>query len=265
MRRVLLAIVAVILVNLPWANDAWVQHRLDSSGVPATAIIVRHTHAHGQNFVSYRFSPGVDPQQHLYDAVLTDRAYRLASTTGRLPATVLKGSPGSNRVEGEVTGPQVIVIAAIGDAIILLLLGFTIRRTRRWSRLRVLALDGELIRLRLGDLELTAELADDVDTAALRPIVGSTLRACLYLAATEDVVEGPPLGEIVPLGGADYRIAGRVRSSDPARTELALDNGYVLVVVGDAVDHVAEVGGPAVAVGRLMLAARRPPVPARPM
>lgn len=258
MRRVLLAVVALVLVNLPWANDAWVQHRLDTSGVPTTAIVVKHTHAHGQNFVSYRFSPAVDPHQHLYDAVLTDRAYGVASTTGRLAATVLPGSPGSNRVEGEVTGPQVIVIAAIGDAIILLLLGVTVRRSRRWLRLRVIAVDGELVTLQLGGLEVTAELADDADTVALRPAAGGRLRGSLYLAATEDVVEGPPLGEVVPLGGADYRIAGRVRSVGPAHTDLALDNGYVLPVLGDDVDHVAEVRGPGVAVGRLMLAARRP-------
>lgn len=257
MRRVLLIVVAVVLVNLPWANDAWVQHRLDDSGVPTTAFIVKHARTHGQNFVSYRFSRAVDPRQHLYDAVVTDRAYRTATTSGRLTATVLRGSPASNRVEGEVTGSAVIVIAAIGDAIILVLLGFAIRRSRRWSRLRVTGVDGELVTVMLGGLALTAALSDDPDTAVVHPAVGDSVRASLFLVATEDVVEGPPLGEITPLGGADYRIAGRVRATGPVRTELILENGYVLPVVGEDVDHLAEVRGPAVAVGRLMLSAQR--------
>lgn len=255
MRRVLLVLVAAILVNLPWANDAWVQHRLDDSGVSTTAFVVKHARAHGQNFVSYRFSRAVDPGQHLYDAVVTDRSYRLATTTGRLQATVLRGSPGSNRVEGEVTGSAVIVIAAIGDAIILVLLGFAIRRRRRWSRLRVTDVDGELVTVRLGGLVLTAMLSDDPDTAALHPAVGDALRARLFLVASEDVVEGPPLGEVTHLGHAEYRVAGRVRATSPVRTELVLDNGYVLSIVGDDIDHVAEVRGPAAAVGRLVLSA----------
>lgn len=255
MRRVLLIVVAVILVNLPWANDAWVQHQLDGSGVPTTAFVVRHARTHGQNFVSYRFSPSVDPRQHLYDAVVTDRAYRIASTTGRLRATVLRGSPGSNRVDGEVTGSGVIVIAVIGDAIILLLLAFAIRRSRRWSRLRVTRVEGDLVTVMLGGLTLTATLADDPDTAALHPTVGDALRARLFLVASEDVVEGPPLGGVTHLGGAEYRIAGRVHAMTPVRTELVLDNGYVLSVVGDDVEHVAEVRGPAVVVGTLVLSA----------
>ncbi|MGN6160236.1 MAG: hypothetical protein ACTHOG_00880 [Marmoricola sp.] len=114
MRRIVLAAVAVILVNLPWAHDAWIQHRLDTSGVHATATIVEHSHRRGQNFVSYRFPTAIDPRQHLYDAVVSDQAYRAAVATGHLPATILRGSPGSNRLQGEVTGSQVIVIAVLG-------------------------------------------------------------------------------------------------------------------------------------------------------
>lgn len=259
MRRIVLAVVAILLVNLPWAHDAWVQHQLDSSGIHTSVTVVHHTEKRGQNFISFRFSPSVDPKQHLYDAVVDGHAYRKATTTGHLGATFLQGSPASNRVEGEVTGSQVIVIAVIGNAIILLILGFVIRRRRRWSRLRVTSVDGELVTFSLGDMELTAELADDADTlATVKPVVGGVLRAALSLVPSEDVVAGPPLGEVTHLGGAEYRIAGRVRSMSSTHTDLALDNGYVLLVRGDEVDHDAEVRGPALAVGRLVLAARRP-------
>ena len=259
MRRVVLAVLAAILVNLPWAHDAWVQHQLDASGIHTTATIVNHTHKGGQNFVSFRFSRAVDPKQHLYDAVVSDQAYRDASATGHLPATVLKGSPASNRVEGEVTGSQVVVIAAVGDAIIALLLAFTLMRRRRWTRFRVIAVDGDLVTFNLGRLELTAELADDPDTrATIRPAAGVKIRGALYLVPADDVEEGPPLGDVTHLQGADYRIAGRVRALTSTRTDLVLDNGYVLPVVSDEVAHTADLRGPAVATGRLILASAPP-------
>lgn len=259
MRRFVLAVVAVVLVNLPWAHDAWIQHELDASGVHTTATIVEHTHKSGQNFVSYHFSRSIDPRQRLFDAVVSDRAYREASTTGRLSATVLKGSPASNRVDGEVTGSQVIVIAAAGDAIIALVVGFIVLRRRRWSRFRVISVEDDLVTLMLGRLELTAQLADDPDTRArIHPVLGARIRGVLYLQPSEDVVEGPPLGEVTQLAGAEYRIAGRVRSLSATSTDLALDNGYVLPVCGDEVDHQAELRGPAVAIGRLILACTRP-------
>jgi hypothetical protein len=259
MRRVVLAVVAVILVNLPWAHDAWVQHQLDTSGVHTTATIVQHSHKRGQNFVAFRFSKSIDPKERLYDAVVTDRAYQEAISTGRLPATVLKGSPASNRVEGEVTGSQVIVIAAVGDAIILVLLTFTLLRRRRWSSLRVIGVEDDLVTIKLGRLELTAELADDADTRArLRPVAGSSVRGVLYLVPDDDVEEGPPLGEVTHLGGAQYRVAGRVRAVSPTHTDLVLDNGYVLLVTSDEVEQVVELRGPAAATGRLILASTRP-------
>lgn len=259
MRRVVLAVLAVILVNLPWAHDAWVQHQLDSSGIHTTATIVDHARKGGRNFVSFRFSRAIDPKQHLYDAVISDQAYGQATATGHLPATVLKGSPASNRIEGEVTGSQVVVIAVVGDAIIALLLTFTLVRRRRWTRFRVAAVEDDLVTFTLGGLELTAQLADDPDTrAAIRPTVGARIRGALYLVPTDDVEEGPPLGEVVRLQGADYRIAGRVRALSATRTDLVLDNGYVLPVVSDEVSHTAELRGPAVATGRLVLASAAP-------
>jgi len=255
MRRVVLAVLAVILVNLPWAHDAWIQHRLDASGVPTVATVVAHTHHDGRNFISYRFSRTVDPQQHLYDAVVTDQAYRDAVSTGRLSATVLKGSPSSNRVVGEVTGSQVVVIAAVGDAIIALVLGFSLLRRRRSGRLRVVAVEDDLVTVAVGRLELIARLADDPASRALAPTVGSTLKAVLYLVPEDDIDEGPPLGEVEHLGGSEYRIAGRVRATTPVRTELMLDNGYVVVVASDEVAHLAELRGPAQVTGHLLLAA----------
>lgn len=258
MRRVVLAVLAVILVNLPWAHDAWVQHQLDSSGVHTTVTIVEHTQRAGRNFVSFRFSRSIDPKQHLYDAVVSGQAYRRASATGRLDATVLKGSPASNRIEGEVTGSQVVVIAAVGDAIIVLLSTVAVLRRRRWSRFRVAAVDGDLVTFRMGGLQLTAQLADDPNSQALSPTPGTQIHTALYLAPEDDVEEGPPLGEVTHLGGAEYRIAGRVRAISARRTDLVLDNGYVLAVISDEVAHTAELRGPAVATGRLILSSVLP-------
>ncbi|MGN6160237.1 MAG: hypothetical protein ACTHOG_00885 [Marmoricola sp.] len=141
--------------------------------------------------------------------------------------------------------------------IIALIAGFVILHRRRWSRLRVVAVDGDLVTVTLGDLTVTAELAEDAGSQALRPEPGRALRAALHLVPSEDVEEGPPIGHVTQLTGPDYRVAGRVRATSPTHTDIVLENGYVLRVVGGEVAHSAELRGPAEVMGRLTMSAKR--------
>lgn len=259
MRRAVIAVIAVILVNLPWANDAWVQHRIDSSGVRVQATVVKDAQRQGNDFLSYRLPRSIDPKQHLFGVQVTPSAYRQAVASGHIAARVVPGNPNDNRLDGQVTGSLVTVVAAVGDAIILLLLYVSMRRRRRWTRFKVTAAEGDVITVTTGGEQLILQLADDPDTmSAIHPTVGATVRGALYLVPRDDVVEGPPIGEITHLRGPEYRIAGRVRSVNDVRTDVLLENGFLMPVVSDEVEHHAELRGPATATGILMLASKRP-------
>lgn len=259
MRRVVFAVIAVVLVNLPWANDAWVQHQISSSGVDVQATVVKDAQKHGDNFLSYRLPASTDPQQHLYGVQVSAQAYRDAVASGHITARVVPGSPGKNTPRGQTTSPLVYVIAAIGDAIIALLLGVAVIRRRRWTRFTVKAVDDDLLTVETGSTELTVRLAEDPETQKrIHPAIGARIRGVLYLVPDQDVVEGPPIGEITHLEAATYRIAGRVRAVSPVRTDVMLENGYVMAVIGDEVEHEAELRGAVTATGTLLLAARRP-------
>ncbi|HWU32454.1 MAG TPA: hypothetical protein VN108_06250 [Marmoricola sp.] len=259
MRRVLLAIVAVVLVNLPWANDAWVQHRLDSSGKTVPVTVKDESRKNGESFVSYWLPKDVDPKHHLYGVQVSEETYQRAVDKQPLTARVIPGSPNDNRLEGQVTGSIVIVIAAVGDAIIALLLLMSIRRHRRWRQFKVVSVEDDIVTAMTGGEQLTFQLADDQDTLSrLRPGVGATIRGELYLVPRDDVVDGPPIGEITHLRGPEYRMAGRARAVSAVRTDILLENGFVMPVIGDEVRHEAELRGPATATGTLMLAFRRP-------
>lgn len=259
MRRVVLAVIAIVLVNLPWANDAWIQHRLDTSGKTVVVTVKDESHKNGEYFVSYWLPKNVDIKHTLYGVQVSEETYQKALDKQPLTARVLPGTPNENRLEGQVTGSIVIVIAVIGDAIILLLLYFSIRRSRRWTRLKVTAVEDDLVTAMSNGEQLTFQLADDPDTRALiHPVVGATIRGTLYLVPHDDVVEGPPIGEITHIEGSDYRVAGRVRAVTNARTDILLENGFLMPVLNDEVEHEAELRGPATATGTLMLALRLP-------
>lgn len=261
MRRVLLAVIAVILVNLPWANDAWVQHRLDTSGKTVVVTVKSESHKSGEYFISYWLPKTIDPAHHLYGVQVSKATYEKAKQVPSQPITAraIPGSPNDNRLEGQVTGSIVIVIAVVGDAIIALLLFVSFRRRRRWTQFKVITREDDVVTGRANGEKLTFQLADDPDTVSrIRPEVGTTIRGQLYLVPRKDVVEGPPIGEITHLQGPEYRIAGRARAVSTVRTDILLENGFLMPVISDEVGHEAELRGAASATGTLMLAFKRP-------
>lgn len=246
MRRVILSLVAVVLVNLPWANDAWVEHRIDSQGVHVTATVVKDAQKHGDNFVSYRLPKKFDPKQTLYGVQVSKSAYTAAVSRGTIEAQVIPGHPNDNRLQGQVTGSLVYVIAGVGNAIVAIVLGSVLLRRRRWTRFAVTAVEGDLVTVRTGSDTLTVVLEEP-------PAVGTKLRGSLHLVPSEDVVEGPPIGEVTHLEGARYRIVGRAKKVGPTQTDITLENGVVLPAISDEVEHEAELRGPVLAVGTLVL------------
>jgi len=261
MRRFVLAVIAVVLVNLPWANDAWVQHRIDADGVDVQATVVKDAQKHGDNYLSYRLPPEIDADQRLYGAQVSAQAYEAARATGTITARVVKGSPQDNRLEGQVTGSLVVVIAVVGDIIIALLLAVATWRRRRWRTFVVVKVDDDELTVRSGGDELVVQVAEDEETLRkVTAVVGAKFRGVLSLIPAEDLVEGPPLGEFTHVEGSTYRIAGRVRAMSTIHTDVLLENGYVLRVLSDEVEHEGEMRGPVATSGTLVLSSRQPAV-----
>lgn len=227
MRRILALAVVAVLVNLPWAHEAWVSHRLDHFGRDVEAAVVGHDTVRGRHFVRFQLPVKVDPDRTRYAARVDEQHYRDAVASGRIEVRVIPGHPAQNRPAGEVDSAVLTVVALIGDGILLLLAVVVWGRRRRWARREVTAVDGDLATFTMAGETLTAR----VDPALLdRLAVGGRLRGRLSLRAETDVLPAGPVGEVQSLGGARYRVRGRVADVNRRHTDLQLDNGLVLRV-----------------------------------
>jgi hypothetical protein len=119
MRRVLALVVAAVLVNLPWAHEAWVDHRIDSSGRDVHATLVAHRDVGDRHFVSFRLPADVDPAKRTFSARLDRRHYDAAVAAGTVEVRVVPSHPTYNRPAGEVGGDVFLVAAVVGDLVLL--------------------------------------------------------------------------------------------------------------------------------------------------
>ena len=119
--RVLVVLVAVFLVNLPAAHQAWTDHQLATAGRDVEATVLEARAINGRNLVDYRLPEDVDPAGNRCSAIIDAEAFRRARARHRLAVRVIPGRPGANRPAGEVSSPLFLVAAAGADAILLLI------------------------------------------------------------------------------------------------------------------------------------------------
>jgi hypothetical protein len=227
MRRLLALVVVAVLVNLPWAHEAWVDHRIDEAGRVVGAELVEHRTVGHKHFVEYRLPASLDPGRHRYSARLDGRHYDRAVAAGTVAVRVVPGHPSYNRPAGEVGGAVFAVAALLGDAVLGIVGAVLWWRRRRWAVRRVRAIDGDLVTFTMGSMTLTAR-AD----RALRDglAVGGRLAGTLSLRPDGDVVPAGPLGTLEHLEGARYRATGRVSDVSRTHADLQLDSGWTLRV-----------------------------------
>lgn len=227
MRRLLALAVVAVLVNLPWAHEAWVDHRIDSDGHDVRAELTEHQTVGSRHFVTFRLPAAVDPKQGKYSARLDADHYDAAVAAGAVTVRVVPGHPSYNAPVGEVGGAVFVIAALLGDAVLLVVALVLWWRRRRWAVRRVLAIDGDLVTFEMGSMTLTAR----ADPALLDGLaVGGRLAGTLTLRAETDVVPAGPLAELQHLEGARYRVCGRVKDVSRTHADLELDNGYALRV-----------------------------------
>ena len=131
--RALVVLVAVFLVNLPAAHQAWTDHQIDSDGRDVAAIVLQARTIDGRHLVDYRLPEAVDPAGNRFSASIDAETYRHARSSHRLAVRVIPGRPGANRPDGEVSSP-IFVVAAVGaDAILLLIAAVWLMRRRTES------------------------------------------------------------------------------------------------------------------------------------
>ncbi len=130
--RRLVLLLAVFMVNLPAVHQAWTDHQIAADGRDVEAVVIDARTINGRHLVDYRLPEDADPVGNKFSASVEGPTYRLARDTGRLAVRVLPGHPGANRPDGEVSSP-ILVVAAVGADLILLLIGAVWLSRRRVS------------------------------------------------------------------------------------------------------------------------------------
>jgi hypothetical protein len=187
--------------------------------------VVSYDVVEGRYFVRYRV-PG---SRATFSARVVKASYDVARQGGELRGTVVRGSPGQNRVDGEIQGHGFMLLALVADAF-LVIAGFALWMRRRRSGYDVLALDGEDVVIAAAGQELVTRALPEV-RARLR--VGGRSHARLSLVAHTDLVPGDGQEGVVAVGGATYRLRGRVVDVGPGWVEVAAEETRVRVRVGD--------------------------------
>ena len=134
--RLLVVLVAVFLVNLPAAHQAWTDHQIRADGRDVEATVLHARTIEGRHLVDYELPRSVDPDGRRFSASIDAETFRHAESSDRLAVRVIPGRPGANRPAGEVSSP-IFVVAAVGADAILLLIGVAwLHRRRRGTATR---------------------------------------------------------------------------------------------------------------------------------
>ena len=115
MRRLVLLLFVLFLVNLPFVNQSLTERKLARSGHEVEAVVLRTQRAEGRNFVDYRLPEEIDPKRTRYSGQVDDRTYEEAKTTHVLAVRVLPDDPANNRPDGATKNATFLVVALLGD------------------------------------------------------------------------------------------------------------------------------------------------------
>lgn len=226
--RLVAVFVAVVLVNLPLAHQAWTERRIADRGQLVEAVVTDAQVVRGRNFVDYRLPKSVDPEQTTFSARLDDATYAVARDVERLEVRVVPGEPEANRAVGDVGNSILLFIALFGDAILLLFVATLFVRGRRWSKKEVLYVEGDRVTFTMADQTLTARVPAGW-ARTLQP--GEFIRGDVHLEAAGDIYPGLPVDAFDQVDGATWLVRGRVSDVDRFHADLQLSNGYELKVL----------------------------------
>jgi hypothetical protein len=220
-------LVALFLVNLPFAHQTLTERRITDSGREVEATLVAATTINGRRFVGYRLPARADPSRTRYSARVDDSTYALARETRVLAVRVVPGEPSVNRPAGEVRSHLFAIVALTSDVVLALVAVLLWRRWRRWSWHEVVGVGDGLVSLAARNKTLTVS-GPEGWTERVQP--GDRVSGSLHLRAEEDLLPGLPLDGFEQVQGSSYVVRGRVLDARTGRVVLELADGFRLAV-----------------------------------
>jgi hypothetical protein len=218
-RRAAVLLVAVFLVNLPFVHQAWSDRELARSGRDVQATVIDARRGGGNYLVDYRLPRSVDPKQAKYSARVDRPTYERARESDAIRVRVVSGKPATNVPEGAVTSNLLLVVALLGDVVLLLVGVIGYRRWRQRSQHLVVAINGDDVTLESSRGQVTV-VGPDGWAGRLRP--GERVSGKLHLVVDHEVVPGSVVGGFEQLRGSSYVVRGRVVDARAGQVVLEL-------------------------------------------
>jgi hypothetical protein len=226
-RRLVLLLFVLFLVNLPFVSQTLAERKLAHSGRDVEAVVLRTQRAQDHNFVDYRLPEAIDPKGTRYSAQVDDATYQEAKVTDVLAVRVVPGDPENNKPDGATSNATFLVVALLGDVVLGTIALLAWRRRRRWHRHEVLEVQDGSVTLRMGERTVTAAAPREWTD---RAEVGRTVGGSLHLVAEQDLLPGLPLSGLESSGGGRCVVHGRVLDTRAGWVVLELDDGFRLRV-----------------------------------
>jgi hypothetical protein len=132
--RVAVVVVALLVINVPYALHEWSRHRAAADGTVVTAAVVGVSPAGGHADVAFRLPEGVDPDRTVRTVTVDRSAGLEAARTKTLEVSVLDGHPGTFHVAGQVRSWTPLIITLVADGLIAVMLLLTWRIGGRLRR-----------------------------------------------------------------------------------------------------------------------------------
>ncbi len=217
----------LFLVNLPLVSQHLTQQKLAHRGQDVVATVLDTRASGGRNYVDYQLPADIDPHRTRYSAMVDDPTFEQARSTHELPVRVVPGDPRTNQPAGVAHNHTFLVVALIGDTVLVVIGVLWWRRQRRWSRYQVLEVEA-------GEATLSGAVGTVVaavsESWSARTVAGRSVSGTLHLAAEQELYPGPPLSGLEQVAGARYVVRGRVVDTRVGWALLELDDGFRLRV-----------------------------------
>jgi hypothetical protein len=121
-RRIILLVVALAIINVPFATNEWQLHRAATDGIRVTAPVI-HVHTDGGDaLVDFSMPASIDAKQTVHEVKVDAATGAEAARTKQIGVRVLKGHPSVFHVDGEVRSWGGTIVAGVADLLILLML-----------------------------------------------------------------------------------------------------------------------------------------------